>query len=97
MDKRKKVFFILVDNFCYDQWCLLRELINEFYHIEEEKIYCAMLPTATQYARNAIFSGLFPKQIQEMFPEFWVEEEEEEGKNLHKKELLETQIQRFQK
>lgn len=97
LDKGEKVFFILVDNFRYDQWCLLRGLINEFYHIEEEEIYCAMLPTATQYARNAIFSGLFPKQIQEMFPEFWVEEEEEEGKNLHEKELLETQIQRFRK
>jgi DNA-binding response OmpR family regulator len=97
LDAGEKVFFVLVDNFRYDQWCLVRGLLNEFYHVEEEDMYCAMLPTATQYARNAIFSGLFPLQIQEMFPQFWVEEEEEAGKNLYEKELIETQFQRFRK
>ena len=97
LDEGEKVFFVLVDNFRYDQWRLVREMLNEFYTIDDEDMYCAMLPTATQYARNAIFSGLFPLQIQEMFPQYWIEEEDEEGKNLYEKELLETQIQRFRK
>ncbi len=97
LDSGEKVFFVLVDNFRYDQWCLLRALLNEFYHVDEEDMYCTMLPTATQYARNSIFAGLYPLQIQEMFPQFWVDEEEEEGKNLYERDLLETQIQRFRK
>ncbi len=97
LDKGEKVFFVLVDNFRYDQWKIIREILNEFYQINEEELYCSMLPTATQYARNAIFSGLFPLQIQQMFPDLWVEEEDEEGKNLNEKELLQTQFNRFRK
>jgi len=97
LDKGEKVFFVVVDNFRYDQWKIIREMLNEFYQFEEEELYCSILPTATQYARNAIFSGLLPLQIQQMFPDLWVEEEEEEGKNLNEKDLLQTQIQRFRK
>lgn len=96
LDEGEKVFFILIDNFRYDQWKIIREMLSEFYQFEED-MYCSILPTATQYARNAIFSGLMPLQIQEMFPDLWVDEEEDEGKNLKEKELLETQIQRFRK
>lgn len=97
LDSGEKVFFILIDNFRYDQWRVISEMINEFYQFSEESIYCSILPTATQYARNSIFSGLMPLQIQQMFPDLWVAEEEEEGKNLNEKQLLETQIQRFRK
>ncbi|MFZ4725332.1 MAG: PglZ domain-containing protein, partial [Paludibacter sp.] len=97
LDQGEKVFFILVDNFRYDQWKVIRELLNDIYQVIEEELYCSMLPTATQYARNAIFSGLLPLQIQQMYPEFWIEEEDEEGKNLHEKDLLQTQFDRFRK
>ena len=97
LDNGEKVFFILVDNFRYDQWKIIRELLSEFYQFDEEDLYCSMLPTATQYARNAIFSGLLPLQIQQMFPELWIEEEDEEGKNLYEKDLLQTQFDRFRK
>jgi CheY-like chemotaxis protein len=97
LDNGEKVFFILVDNFRYDQWKILRDLLNEFYQFNEEELYCSMLPTATQYARNAIFSGLTPLQIQKMFPDFWIEEEDEEGKNMYEKDLLQTQFDRFRK
>ena len=60
----------------------------------DEQVYLSILPTATQYARNAIFSGLMPQQIAEMFPELWVDEDEEEGKNLNEKPLIQTQIDR---
>ncbi|MFA6580752.1 MAG: bifunctional response regulator/alkaline phosphatase family protein, partial [Paludibacter sp.] len=97
LDKGEKVFFILVDNFRYDQWKIIRELLNEFYQINEEELYCSMLPTATQYARNAIFSGLLPLQIQQMFPDLWIEEEDEEGKNIFENDLLQTQFKRYRK
>ena len=97
IDQGEKVFFILVDNFRYDQWLIIRELLSEFYTFKEEETFCSILPTATQYARNAIFSGLMPLQIQQMFPNLWVEEEDEEGKNLSENALLQTLFDRFRK
>ena len=97
LDKGEKIFFVLVDNFRYDQWLVIREVLNEFFTFDDENLYCAMLPTATQYARNAIFSGLLPVQIKEMFPQFWVDEDEDESKNIFEKELIKTQLDRFRK
>lgn len=97
LDNGEKLFFIVIDNFRYDQWKAIQPMLSEFCTVQEEQICCSILPTATQYARNAIFSGLMPLQIQEMFPEYWVEEEDEEGKNLHEKELIQTQLDRFRK
>ncbi len=96
LDEGEKVFFILIDNFRLDQWNVIKNHLSEYYNFEEE-LYYSILPTATQYARNAIFSGLMPLQIQKMFPELWVEEEEEEGKNLNESPLIQTQIDRFRK
>ena len=97
LDNGDKVFFVLVDNFRFDQWKIIRELLSDFYVFKDEGLYCSILPTATQYARNAIFSGLTPLQIKQMFPDLWTDEEDEEGKNLNEKELIETQIKRFRK
>jgi CheY-like chemotaxis protein len=97
IDAGEKVFFVIIDNFRFDQWKIIREMLNEFYTFPEEGLYCSILPTATQYARNAIFSGLLPLQIQQMFPDLWVDEEEDEGKNLNEKDLIQTQLNRFRK
>lgn len=96
LDNGEKVFFIIIDNFRYDQWRVLAQEIGSDFTIEEE-LYTSILPTATQYARNAIFSGLMPKQIKEMFPALWVDEEDEEGKNLNEEELIATQISRYRR
>ena len=96
IDKGEKVFMIIIDNFRYDQWRVLANEIGNDFVIEEE-LYTSILPTATQYARNAIFSGLMPSQIKEMFPHLWIDEEEEEGKNLNEKELIQTQIARYRR
>lgn len=96
LDSGKKVFFIIIDNFRYDQWRVLSEELGSMFNIEEE-LYTSILPTATQYARNAIFSGLMPSKIKEMFPALWVDEEEEEGKNLNEEELIGTQIARYRR
>ena len=79
-----------------DQWRVVKDLLAEFYTFDES-LYYSILPTATQYARNAIFSGLMPAQIEKMFPDLWVDEESEEGKNLNEAPLIQTQIDRFRK
>ena len=76
LDEGEKVFFILIDNFLMDQWRVVKDLLAEFYTFDES-LYYSILPTATQYARNAIFSGLMPAQIEKMFPDLWVDEESE--------------------
>ena len=97
LDKGEKVFFVVIDNFRYDQWKTIQPLVSEFFNVTNESTYLSILPTATQYARNAIFAGLMPLQIQEMFPNLWVDEDEEEGKNLNEKELIQTQLDRYRK
>ena len=96
LDKGEKVFLVVIDNFRFDQWRVLSEEIGDLFDIEED-MYCSILPTATQYARNAIFSGLMPDQIAKMFPDLWVDEDEEEGKNLNEGPLVQTQISRFRR
>ena len=96
LDKGEKVFFILIDNFRLDQWRTIQPLLADMFVIDEE-IYTSILPTATQYARNAIFSGLMPRQIEKMFPELWVDEDSEEGKNINESPLIATQLERYRK
>ena len=96
LDNDEKVFFILIDNFRLDQWRVVKDLLAEYFTFDES-LYYSILPTATQYARNSIFSGLMPLQIEKMFPDLWVDEESEEGKNLNEEPLIRTQIDRFRK
>jgi hypothetical protein len=96
LDKGEKVFFILIDNFRLDQWRAVKPLLAEMFTFNEE-LYTSILPTATQYSRNAIFSGLMPVTIAKMFPDLWVDEDSEEGKNLNESPLLETQFRRFRR
>ena len=96
LSEGKKVFLIVLDNFRYDQWKMLEREIGDLFDIDED-VYCSILPTATQYARNAIFSGLMPIQIAQMFPDLWVDEDEEEGKNLNEEPLIQTQLERYRK
>ncbi len=96
LDKGEKVFLLVLDNFRYDHWrTLSTELIQDF-SIDEE-LYLSILPTATQYARNAIFSGLMPDKIAKMFPDLWVDEDEEEGKNLNEGPLIRTLLERYRR
>lgn len=96
LDNEEKVFFILIDNFRLDQWWEVKSLLaSEFTFIEEE--FLSILPTATLYARNAIFSGLMPAQIEKLFPALWIGENEEESKNMNEEKLIQTQIERYRK
>lgn len=92
----EKVFFILIDNFRLDQWRTIKPLLAEYFDFDE-RLYTSILPTATQYARNAIFSGLMPAQIERMFPELWIDEDAEEGKNINESPLIATQFERHRR
>ena len=96
LDKGEKIFLIVIDNFRYDQWRVLAGEIGDVFDITEE-VYMSILPTTTQYARNAIFSGLMPDKIAEMLPNLWVDEDEKKGKNLNEEPLIRTQIERYRR
>ena len=76
-------FLIVIDNLRYDQWLMLKPIVENLYSIESEGIYSSIIPTTTQYARNALFAGLSPLEISKRYAHKWVTEEENEGKNLH--------------
>ncbi|MBR6841368.1 MAG: bifunctional response regulator/alkaline phosphatase family protein [Prevotella sp.] len=96
LNEGQKVFLVVLDNFRYDQWRVLEPELSKQFDVEEE-LYYSILPTATQYARNAIFSGLMPNKIAEMFPDLWVDEDEEEGKNINEEPLIQTQFERYRR
>ncbi len=97
LDNDEKVFFIVIDNFRLDQWRTISPLLSDYFNIDEDGLYTSILPTATQYARNAIFSGLLPVDIEKMFPDLWVDEDEEEGKNVNEEPLVRTILERYRK
>ncbi|MGR6087161.1 MAG: T9SS response regulator signal transducer PorX [Arcticibacter sp.] len=91
------VFFILIDNLRFDQWKVIAPVLSELYRVVEEDAYYSILPTATQYSRNAIFAGMMPSDIEKRFPKLWVNDEDEEGKNMHEEEFMADQLQRLGK
>ena len=92
----RKVMLLVLDNLRYDQWRVISQDLADDFDMEED-LYFSILPTATQYARNAIFSGLMPLQIRERYPHLWVDEEEDEGKNLNEEELIRTHLERLRR
>jgi len=96
LSQGRKVFLLVLDNFRFDQWRVLsRELADDF--DIDENLYFSILPTATQYARNALFAGLMPLRIKELYPDLWVDEEEDEGKNLNEEMLIRRQLERYRR
>ena len=88
------VYFVLIDNLRYDQWKVLEPIITELFTVDSEEMYYAILPTTTAYARNAIFSGMMPSDIQKKYPNLWVTDDDDEGKNLHEAEFMEINFQK---
>jgi DNA-binding response OmpR family regulator len=90
-----KVMVILIDNFRYDQWKIIEQEMSDLYRTDEELLFSSILPTATQYARNAMFAGMMPGEIQRQHPDLWVDENEEGSKNAHEEELCRVQMQKL--
>jgi len=93
--KDKPILFIVIDNLRYDQWKAFESVVNNHYKLEKEVSYFSILPTATQYARNAIFSGLTPLEMEKKFPQYWKNDPDEGGKNLFEGEFLTEQLKRL--
>jgi len=97
LDEGNKVILIIIDNLRYDQWKAISSIITDYYLIKEEFFYSSILPTATQYARNSMFAGLMPKEIQHLYPNLWLNDDEEGAKNLKEDELFTLQLNRYGK
>ncbi len=93
LSPERPVVFILIDCLRLDQWLVLEELLHPFYTIERNYA-CSILPTATMYARNAIFAGLFPLQIAQHYPQWWKDTGDEQSQNAYERQLLEAYFQR---
>ncbi|HTE13235.1 MAG TPA: response regulator [Chitinophagaceae bacterium] len=97
IEKGIPTFFILIDNLRFDQWKAIQPIFAESFRITEEETFYSILPTATQYCRNAIFAGLMPLDIEKQFPNQWKNDEEEGGKNLYEEDFLRGQLKRLKK
>ena len=97
MEKNKPTYLIVIDNLRYDQWKIIEPSVLEDFKIINDEMYTSILPTATQYARNAIFAGLLPSEIQKRFPNMWLNDEDEGGKNMFEEEFLADNLQRLGK
>lgn len=95
MNEEKPLFVVLIDNLRFDQWKVLQPILEEYFRVDKEEIYYSILPTVTQYARNALFSGLLPTEIEKKYPKYWVNEDEEGPKNNYEGELLGELLKRY--
>jgi len=93
VDANSKTTLLLIDNFRYDQWRTISPMLHNYYNTVTDECYCAILPTATQYARNAIFAGLMPLAIDKLMPNQWLNDNEEGGKNMYEEQFLRRQLQ----
>ena len=92
MPKDQTTLLVVIDNLRYDQWRVLQTHLSPFYKLQEEKICSSILPTATQYARNALFAGELPVHIKRLYPNLWKDDIDSGGKNQHEQELLDAQF-----
>jgi len=90
-----KTLVLVIDNLRYDHWISIRPLLNDYYTIQDESLYCSILPTSTQYARNALFAGLMPLEISKIYPNLWINDEEDEQKNQYEESLFISQLKRL--
>jgi CheY-like chemotaxis protein len=97
IEKNVPTFFILLDNLRFDQWKAIQPIFANYFRILEEDSFYSILPTATQYARNAIFAGLMPLDIEKQFPEHWKNDEDEGGKNMQEELFFKGQLKRLKR
>ena len=97
MEDRISTYLIIIDNLRYDQWKIIEPIIIKDFDVIKDEMYYSILPTATQYSRNAIFAGLLPSEIQKRFPNKWKNDEDEGGKNMFEEDFFSDQLQRLGK
>ena len=92
--KEENYFLVVIDNLRFDQWLIIKPVIEELFSVEKEQVYSSILPTTTQYSRNSLFAGLMPLDIKNKYPEKWIDEETSEGKNLYEDFFLLENLKR---
>jgi CheY-like chemotaxis protein len=97
VEKGIPTIWLVIDNLRMDQWKAIQPIFAESFRIQEEDSFYSILPTATQYSRNAIFGGLMPLEIEKAHPNLWKNDEEEGGKNMHEEELFRAQLKRLKR
>jgi len=95
LSKKQPTLLVVIDNLRYDQWRAFEPIVNNYYKKESESAFYSILPTATQYARNAIFSGLMPSEMEKKHPDWWLNDTEDGGKNMHEEDFLMAQLKRL--
>ena len=94
LEEDRPTFFIVIDNFRYDQWKFIQPLVEQYLRTDRDEIYYSIIPTTTQFARNAMFAGLMPAEIERKYPQYWVNEDEEGFKNQFESELMGENLKR---
>ncbi len=97
LNSSKPVYFLLIDNLRYDQWKAIEPIIGDYFRVESDELYYSILPSVTQYARNALFSGFMPLEIKKRYPQYWLDEHEEGSKNQFEEQLFGEQLKRHGK
>jgi DNA-binding response OmpR family regulator len=95
INSQRPTFLIVIDNLRYDQWKAIQHAVNEYFRTERDEVFYSILPTATQYARNALFAGLMPSEIAKKYPQWWVGENEEGSRNEYEHLLLDENLKRY--
>ena len=97
LNKNGKCFLLVIDNLRYDHWLAIQPLLSPYFNVEEDTPYFSILPTVTQYARNALFAGLLPSEIEKIYPDLWLNESDEGNKNMKESELFASYLKRYGK
>jgi CheY-like chemotaxis protein len=95
LSRRMRTVFIVMDCMRLDQWMSIEPLLDEYFHIQRDYYY-SILPTATPYARNAVFSGLFPSDLARRYPELWkAGTRDDSSRNRYEHQLLDDQLRKM--
>lgn len=94
LNNDEKVFVLVIDNLRFDQWRTISPVFEEYFRVDSNELYLSILPTATMYARNTMFAGLLPSEIQKVYPGLWEDDDNEGNKNPHEEQLLRKQLER---
>ena len=97
LSEEKPTFLVLIDNLRYDHWKALQPMIEEYFRVISDKVYMSILPSVTQFARNSLFAGLLPSEIEKKYPDLWINEDEDDHKNQYEADLFGEFIQRHGK
>jgi len=89
------LFLLVIDNFRLDQWRVIQQQLTDIFNLKTDDVYMSILPTTTHYARNSLFAGMLPSEIEKIYNNLWVNEEDEEGKNIYEEDLFGKQLQRL--